>query len=194
MSWMVMFSQVLLPLSLLGWVVFYPAAGWLAWGIQLMSVTAFLLGIGLSALWVMPPFWVPYAYGLALVLVVGGHLRAGRLSFRGIWKTPAWNAVLVTLVVGLGLFGGYLSLQSAKGRVLPEGEVVHIAAPFGPGHYLVAHGGGTQTVNVHLKTLDSSVKRFLPWRGQSKALDIFRITPLGFHKHGWRPATLSRYT
>jgi len=110
-------------------------------------VAAVLSGLALSALWVMPPFWVPYAYGLALVLVVGGHLRAGRLSFRGIWKTPAWNAVLVTLVVGLGLFGGYLSLQSAKGRVLPEGEVVHIAAPFGPGHYLVAHGGGTQTVN-----------------------------------------------
>jgi hypothetical protein len=43
-------------------------------------------------------------------------------------------------------------------------------------------------IKVHLKTLNPKVERFRPWRGQSKALHIFRITPLGFHKNGWHAA------
>jgi len=74
MSWMVMLTQVLLPLALLAWMAFYPAAGWLAWGLQLISVTAVLLGIGLASLWAVPPFWVPYAYGLLLLLIAATHL------------------------------------------------------------------------------------------------------------------------
>ena len=69
-----MLTQVLLPLALLAWVAFYPASGWLAWGLQLISVTAFLLGIGHAFLWAMPPFWVPYAYGLLLLFIVAIHL------------------------------------------------------------------------------------------------------------------------
>ena len=95
---------------------------------------------------------------------------------------------------GLGLLGGYLAYRAVQGRTLPEGDVVDIAAPLAPGHYLIAHGGSTQTVNVHLQTLDETVERFLPWRGQSKALDIFRITPLGLHKDGWRPTEPTKYT
>jgi murein DD-endopeptidase MepM/ murein hydrolase activator NlpD len=34
-------------------------------------------------------------------------------------------------------------------------------------------------VNAHLKTLDSSVARFRPWRGQSYALDFFGTGPWG---------------
>lgn len=49
-------------------------------------------------------------------------------------------------------------------------------------------------INVHLKTLDRSIERYRPWRGQSKALDIFRITPLGLHKYGWQPSDPARYT
>jgi len=60
MPWMLMLSQVFLPLALLAWMTFFPAAGLLAWGIQLISITAVLMGIGLVSLWAMPPFWVPY--------------------------------------------------------------------------------------------------------------------------------------
>jgi hypothetical protein len=49
-------------------------------------------------------------------------------------------------------------------------------------------------INAHLKTLNPTVERFRPWRGQSKALDIFRITPLGLHKNGWQPTDPARYT
>ncbi len=70
---------------------------------------------------------------------------------------------------------------------------MNVAAPFAAGTYLVAHGGSTETVNAHLHTLDRSVERFGPWRGQSLALDIIRITPSGLRADGWRPRDPARY-
>jgi murein DD-endopeptidase MepM/ murein hydrolase activator NlpD len=101
---------------------------------------------------------------------------------------------MILMAAVLGLLGGYLTWHAMKGQVLPEEAVVDIAPPFPPGHYLIAHGGSTPMINVHLKTLNQAVERFRPWRGQSKALDIFRITPLGFHKNGWQPTDPARYT
>ena len=194
MSWMVMLTQVLLPLTLLAWMAFYPAAGWLAWGLQLISVTAVLLGIGLACLWTMPPFWTPYAYGLALLLIGATHLFRKGIPGPGLWQASAANSVVILIAAVLGLPGGYLAWHAMEGRALPDEEVVDIAKPFPPGYYYVAHGGSTLMVNAHLKTLDQAVERFRSWRGQSKALDIFRITPLGFHKNGWQPTDPARYT
>jgi hypothetical protein len=189
-----MLTQVLLPLALLTWMAFYPAAGWLAWGLQLISVTAVLLGIGLASLWAVPPFWVPYAYGLLLLLIVATHLLRKGIPGPGLWRASAASSVMILMAAVLGLLGGYLIWHAMKGQVLPEEAVVDIAPPFPPGHYLIAHRGSTPMINVHLKTLNQAVERFRPWRGQSKALDIFRITPLGFHKNGWQPTDPARYT
>jgi hypothetical protein len=194
MSWTVMLTQVLLPLVLLAWVALYPAAGWLAWVIQLISVTAVLMGIGLAALWAMPPFWAPYTYGLLLLLIVATQLFKKGIPGPGLWRTSAAGSIIILIVAVLGIFGAYLTWHASKGRIPPDETVVNIDPPFPPGHYLIAHGGSTPTINVHLKTLDPAVERFRTWRGQSKALDIFRITPLGFHKNGWRPRDPSKYT
>jgi hypothetical protein len=191
---MVMLTQILLPLGLLSWVAFYPAAGWLSWGLQLISVTAVLLGIGLTALWAMPPFWVPYAYGLFLVIIVLNRLVRKGSPGPALWRASMANAVMILIAVVLGLFGGYLAWQAMKGREMPDETVVNIADPFPPGHYLIAHGGSTPMVNVHLKTLNQEIQRFRPWRGQSKALDIFQTTPLGLHKKGWQPTDPASYT
>jgi hypothetical protein len=159
-----------------------------------VGVAAVLLGISLAALWTMPPFWAPLSYGGALVLILLRHALKGRLAGQGLWKTSAANTVVLLFVSGLGLVGSYLSFEALRGRALPDGDVVDIAAPFGPGHYLIASGGSTPTINPHLKTLEGTVERFIPFRGQSKALDIFRIGPLGLHKHGWQPVEPDRYT
>lgn len=193
MSWMVMLTQILLPVALLGWIAFYPAAGWLAWGLQVISVTAVLLGIGLAALWTMPPYWTPLVHGLVFVVIIVTHFVRRVHPGPGLWRTSATNTVLILIVAALGLLGGHLTWQAMKGRMLPDDEVVNIAPPFAPGHYLVAHGGSTPMVNVHLKTLDQTVERYRLWRGQSKALDIFRITRVGLHKEGWQPTDPGKY-
>ena len=193
MSWMVMLTQLVLPLLLLAWLALFPASGWLR-GLQLISVASILLGIALAALWTMPPFWMPYLYALLFVLIVVSQLIKHRLSARHSGHTSTANTITTLLVAGLALLGSYLAWQSLQGRTLPDEEHVDIAPPFAAGHYLVAHGGATEMINVHLKTLDQTVERYRPWRGQSKALDIFRITPLGLHKEGWQPSDPARYT
>ena len=194
MSWLIILTQVFLPLAMLAWMAFYPAAGWLAWAVQLISVAAVLLGIGLAALWAVPPFWVPYAYGFLLLLIVATHLLRKGIPGPGLWRASTASSMVILMVAMLGLFGGYLAWHAAKGWMLPEEAVVDIAPPFPPGHYLIANGGSTPMINAHLKTLNPTVERFRPWRGQSKALDIFRITPLGLHKNGWQPTDPARYT
>ncbi|WP_168014687.1 M23 family metallopeptidase [Halomonas salinarum] len=193
MSWVVMFTQVFLPVLLLVWLALFPAAGWLAWGLQVVSVGGIWVGLWLTALWTMPPFWVPYVYGLVLVIIVIRHWARGAVMDQRLWQASAAQSVAIVLVCGLGLVAAYMGYQAIQGQRLPEGAVADIAAPFPPGHYLVAHGGATPMVNVHLKTLDESVERFRPWRGQSKALDIFRTSSLGLHKDGWQPADPAMY-
>lgn len=193
MSWMVMVTQILLPLLLLFWFARFPAAGFLAFGLQAISVGAFMLGIGLAALWTMPPFWVPYLYGVCFLLIVAWHCLKGRFLGKGWWQASAGPTTLVLLGAGLGMVGGYMGYLAWLGRELPPVDTVDIAPPFGAGNYLVAHGGSSSLVNIHLHTLNESVARFEPWRGQSRALDIFRITPLGRHVEGWKPADPTRY-
>lgn len=193
MSMMVMLTQLFLPLALLVWLAFYPAQNALVWSIQAVSVAAILLGIGLAALWTLPPFWTPYVYALLFVLIIVCQLIRRVRPDRASGTTSVINSLVIVIVAGLGVAGCYLAYNAAQGRVLPDEPVVDIAPPFAPGSYLVAHGGSTPMVNVHLTTLDESVERFLPWRGQSKALDIFRITPMGLHKSGWSPTDPASY-
>lgn len=194
MSWMVLITQIGLPLALLLWLALFPASGLFALGLQALSVGAFLLGIGLAALWTMPPFWVPYLYWVAFVALVIWHFVAGRFVGNGLWTSTAGPTTLILLAFGLGCVGGYMGLLAWQGRAQPPVETVDIAPPFAPGTYLVAHGGSTKMVNVHLNTLDESIERVRAWRGQSRALDIFRISQLGLHKSGWLPPDPARYT
>jgi len=193
MHWMVMIIQILLPVLLLFWFARYPAAGALAFGLQAVSVGAFILGIGLAALWTMPPFWVPYFYGCVFLLTTAWHLVRGRLLGSGFWQASAGPTTLVLMAAALGSIGGYTGYLAWLGRELPQVDTVNIAPPFGAGDYMVAQGGSGSPVNIHLHTLNESVERFRPWRGQSRALDIVRITSFGRHVEGWQPADPARY-
>ncbi|HEY9202677.1 MAG TPA: M23 family metallopeptidase [Gammaproteobacteria bacterium] len=193
MSWMVILTQLVLPLLLLAWLALFPAMGWLR-GLQLISVSSILLGLALTALWVMPPFWTPYLYALLFVLIMFSQLIKHGFSARKPGRTSTANTMTTLLVAGLGILGVYLSYHALQGRTLPDEQHVDIAPPFAAGHYLVAHGGASEIINVHLKTLDKTNPAYQPWRGQSKALDIFRITPLGLHKQGWQPSDPAQYT
>jgi hypothetical protein len=193
MSWLAMVTQILLPVLLLFWFARFPVAGFLAFGLQAISVGAVILGIGLAALWTMPPFWVPYLYAAVFLLITAWHLVRGRFLGNGFWQASAGPTTLVLMVAGLGSIGGYMGYLAWLGRELPQVDTVDIAPPFGAGDYLVAQGGSGSLVNIHLHTLDESVERFRPWRGQSRALDIVRITPFGRHVEGWQPADPTRY-
>ncbi|MCI5106402.1 MAG: M23 family metallopeptidase [Pseudomonadales bacterium] len=187
-------TQILLPLCLLAWLAFAPAAGWLAWGLQLLAVAAVLLGMSTAMLWAMPPYWTPYLYWMLFFFIVTWQLLAGLPDTGQWWAAGTIHSLFLLALFGLGSVAAYLAYGALAGRQVPEIAVVDIDFPFPAGRYLVAHGGSTVTVNGHLQTLNPGVERYQNYRGQSRALDIFRISRTGFNVRGLRPREPERYT
>ncbi|WP_347268500.1 M23 family metallopeptidase [Paracoccus sp. (in: a-proteobacteria)] len=188
-----MLLQIGLPAALLVWLAAFPASGAAAFMVQACATAAVLVALGLVAPWVMPPWWVPWLFGLAFAAIVGWLRASGRLQGRD-RRPQGWPAtVALILLAALGVFSTWLSTQALAGRRLPEAGTVNIKSPFSEGSFIVAHGGSTATVNAHLRTFDPTVERYRRWRGQSLAVDLIRITPMGFRTDGWRPADPARY-
>jgi hypothetical protein len=193
MTALVLALQVILPLALIAWLAFLPAGSLAGFVLQTAGIGAFLFALARVAQWAVPVWWLPWAYGgLWLVAVLAWLLRpdlAGRSLRPG---APRRWAELALSVILLGL-GGWYGARALAGHALPPVEVVDIANPFGPGHYLVASGGSTPLVNAHMRTLDPGVERYLPWRGQSYAVDFTGLGPWGLRASGWRPAAPAAY-
>ena len=185
--------QVALPLALLAWLALAPAASLGGLIAQAAATGALLFALARVAQWAVPVWWLPHLFG-AIWLAIVASLPLRR-ELAGLPLLPAgawgWSALALSLVL-LGV-GGWYGARALSGRALPPVAVVDIANPFGPGHYLVGHGGSHRLVNGHLKTLDDSVARFGPWRGQSYAVDFFGLGPWGLRATGWRPADPAAY-
>lgn len=182
--------QIALPLALLLWLALLPARNLLGCLLQALGVGAFLFALARVSQWALPAWWLPWLYGAlwlaAVVLVVRRRLSARSLIPR---RGRGWVTALVSIcLLAIGSWYGALAGQS-----LPPVPVIDIENPFGPGQYIVGHGGSNLLVNGHMRTLDTSVERFRPWRGQSYAVDFSGIGPWGLRASGWRPADPSAY-
>lgn len=193
MTVMILLTQIALPLTLLAWLGLWPAGSFIGLLLQAVGTGAFLFALARVAQWAVPVWWLPRVYGaLWLVLAVAACWRQ---EISGLpWLPDAvggWGAIALSVLL-LGL-GGWTGARAMLGQRPPPVEVVDIANPFGPGRYLVGHGGSDPLVNGHMRTLDANVERFLPWRGQSFAVDFFGLGPWGLRASGWRPADPAAY-
>ncbi|WP_290648958.1 M23 family metallopeptidase [Aquisalimonas sp.] len=185
--------QIALPLALIVWLALVPASNVAGFTLQVAGTGAFLFALARVAQWAVPVWWLPWVYGglwlLALLACLIGKGFGGLpLLPAGLW---GWSGLALSLVL-LGT-GGWYGAQAVAGQSPPPVEVVEIANPLGPGNYLVGHGGSNALVNGHMRTLDTSVERFRPWRGQSYAVDFFGLGPWGLRARGWRPADPADY-
>lgn len=190
---LILLTQIAIPLTLLAWLGFWPAGSAAGVLLQAAGTGAFLFALSRVAQWAVPVWWLPWAYGgLWLLAVVAALLR---LAGAGLPVLPdafsGWAALALSVVL-LGL-GAWYGARAVVGQRLPPVDIVDIANPFGPGRYLVGHGGSNRLVNGHMRTLDASVARFRPWRGQSYAVDFFGLGPWGLRARGWRPADPATY-
>lgn len=190
---MMLVTHILLPVLLLLWLLSSPVGGRWRYVLQVLSVASVLLGLTFAGLWATPPYWLPGVYLLALLLTVIWQVSAGRAVGRSGRLGNRFERIMLTAAGLLGFTGICLTLWALAGRLPPDLETLDIAPPFPAGTYLVAHGGSNTLVNAHLKTLDPEQPRFRAWRGQSHALDLFRLGPAGFHVDGWMPADPQRY-
>jgi hypothetical protein len=111
--------QIGLPVLLLVWLAAYPASGIVAYAGHGAATASVLLALGLVAIWVMPPWWVPYLYGFALAAIVAWHLATGRIG-AGLWSAGRTATLGLILLAALGVYGAYLSAQALAGRRLPR--------------------------------------------------------------------------
>lgn len=193
MTAMILAFQVALPMALIAWLAFLPARSLAGFVLQAAGTGAVLFALARIAQWAVPVWWLPWVYGgLWLLAVLARASRDGARRSSILPDAPAAWVGLALSVVLLGL-GGWYGARALSGQRLPSVDVIDIANPLGPGRYLVGNGGSDMLVNVHLATLDESVERFRPWRGQSYAVDFFGLGPWGLRARGWRPADPAAY-
>lgn len=185
--------QIGLPIVLLIWLQVWPTSDLLGHVIQAVSTGLALLAVALTAIWGVPPWWVPIFYGAILLVIVGRQVFVKHLRHVSQFpKTiPQW--LVVSGYAALGIYAGAVATESIAGRFTPETTVVELPLPLGPGTYLVANGGATQTVNAHFLTLNPETARQRDYRGQSFAVDLFKLSPLGNRAIGWRPRDPEAY-
>ncbi|KJS37203.1 MAG: hypothetical protein VR74_09660 [Hyphomonas sp. BRH_c22] len=193
MTALILAVQIVLPMALIAWLAFKPGTSLVGFVLQVAGTGVFLFALARVAQWAVPVWWLPWVYGgLWLVALLVSVLR---IDFSGLPLRPGatlgWAGLIMSIIL-LGL-GGWYGARAVWGQQLPSVAIVDIANPFGPGRYLVGHGGSNTLVNGHMRTLDPSVERFRPWRGQSHAVDFFGLGHWGLRADGWRPADPAAY-
>ena len=184
--------QLVLPLLLIAWLGAAPPRALWAFWLQVVATAAALWALAWLGIWLLPPWWAPpvFGVGLAVAAWMGWHRRRPFASSRSVtvggWVT---SATFVTLGV-VSVYGIAIAWRS---RTVPPVLAVNLAFPLEAGRYLVVNGGSGISTNLHLMTLDTSVPRFLAWRGQSYGVDIVALDAWGLRARGVQPADPRAY-
>ena len=184
--------QLLVPLALVAWMGLAPPRAWLAFWLQVVATACALWTMALLGIWLVPPWWAPPAFGVALTVTVGFGLRR-RLPFVSALPVAwsAWLSAGIFLVLGVTSAYGLVAALCSR-TVLPL-AAVNLSFPLGPGSYLVVNGGGDINTNAHVITLDASIPRFREWRGQSYGVDIVKLDAFGLRARGVLPSDPKAY-
>ena len=183
--------QSLVPLALVVWLAAAPPRSIIGFWTQALATAVGIVAVGLTGLWVFPPWWVPWALGvLLMVVILASVTRQRQLS---LWPDGAWGWFGLAGFVALGLFTANQARLALAGISAPAGQIIDLASPLGPGTYLVANGGAALAINAHYEVLDASVPAHRPWLGEAYGIDLVAIDGWGLRADGVMPADPSRY-
>ena len=180
--------QLLVPLGLLAAVVKARFASRATFVGMTILAAAYIVAIHRAGLWLVLPWFTPFAYAAALLTVV--------LTTQTRWRAAPWrpatrSAQALTIAIGAtALILITLAVVAWSARDW-SGDTVDLALPFEDGEYLVVNGGSHVLVNAHLATLNGN--RFAAYRGQSYGVDLVRIDFLGLRARGLLPADPAAY-
>jgi hypothetical protein len=190
MTW-VFALQLALLLIFIVWMALAPPRSLGGFVIQALATSIGLLAIGLTGIWLLPPWWAPHAFGGLLLLAIFIGLR--RRPFASSLPSGAGGWTVALLFVVLGGAAVNQTAHAWAGRTPSPGKVVALTFPLSSGTYLIVNGGSDLSINAHLMTLDAAVPRFRAWRGQSHGVDIVQIDALGLRAPGVQPTEPSAY-
>lgn len=185
-------AQLAIPLALAAWMLLRPArsaVGLAAQGAGSLLALAALARVGL---WLFPPWWTPHAAAGIVVLAAVVHSRGRRWTAVRPAGGSGWMGL--ALSVGLGAAGA-VGFAKARGAARPPEEptAVELAFPLAAGRYLVANGGAWRMINAHRASLDPTIVRLRPWRGNGHGVDLIATHASGLRARGVLPAEPSAY-
>ncbi|MEQ8756666.1 MAG: M23 family metallopeptidase [Coleofasciculus sp. G1-WW12-02] len=183
--------QILFPLVLIGWLAFLQPRNLLGMGVQALVTAIALVAIARMGIWVFPPWWTPYLYGVLFLLALGLGVTKHQPKHRMPLSWPGW--VMVVGCVAFGVYVGNEAVRSWAGPFPAAASAVDLTFPLRGGHFLIVNGGSNIRINAHLKTLDESVPRFQAYRGQSYGTDIIQVNRWGLRSRGISPKQPGAY-
>ena len=191
MTWLYA-AQFAVPLMLIGWLMWLPARSRLGFMVQFFASFAVLAVMALQGIWLLPPWWAPFVFGVALGIAAWLGWRRIRPFSSAVPLT--WGAwIMLILFIALGTISSYGIVIALRSRVAPAVGVVNLAFPLQPGRYLVLNGGSNSSTNAHFETLNAAVPRYSAWRGQSFGVDLVALDEFGLRVRGVQPADPSAY-
>ena len=184
--------QLAPPLVLVGWMALAPQRTLFGFWIQFIASAAALWAMALLGIWLLPPWWAPYAFAAALAAATGVGLWRCRHFVSALPVTlRAW--IVTVLFVAVSIASTYGIAVALRSRTVPPERAVTLAFPLESGAYLVVNGGSDIHTNAHLMTLDASIPRFREWRGQSYGVDLVKLDAFGLRARGVLPADPKDY-
>ncbi len=180
------------PLILVAWIVLLPARSRLGFTFQCLGSAAALGVMALRGIWILPPWWAPWLFGV--VLGVAAWLSWCRVRPFMSALPANWSAwVVLAAFIALGTTSTYGTVTALRSRTPSTVKGVSVAFPLEPGRYLVVNGGSNISTNAHLETLDAGVPRYRAWRGQSYGVDFVELDGFGLRARGIQPADPRAY-
>lgn len=183
--------QVIVPVVFVGWLAFVPPRSVVGFWIQALATGVGLMAISMNGIWAFPPWWMPYVFSVLLGAAVLASLIRQRNST--LWPQAFVGWLSLAAFIALSFYAANVASVAYAARQLPNGRVIDLASPLGPGIYLVANGGSGPSVNAHATLLDQTIARHRPYWGTSHGVDLIAINPWGFRADGIMPADPARY-
>jgi hypothetical protein len=160
--------------------------------IQFTASATCLFAAALLGIWLVPPWWAPWAFGAALLVAAWLGLRRHH-PFVSTLPESALAWVVAALFSAGGVASAFGIVSAWRSRTMSPLSAVNLALPLGPGRYLVVNGGSSLSTNAHLATFDARQLRFRDWRGQSDGVDLVQLDGLGLRARGVQPADPRAY-
>lgn len=183
--------QAILPLVLIAWIAIAPQRSMAGFWSQALATGIGIFALAQVGIWLFPPWWTPYAFGLLLVAAIMIGLR--RHERKTLWPIGFAGWLVSIGFAGLALFAANETRLARAAAQAPGGASIGLSWPLGPGRYLVANGGATLALNAHADALDQTIPAHRPYHGTGYGLDLVAIDGRGLRADGLMPQDPRRY-